>query len=184
MRLTLLASLSLLVAFAPSADAQKIHDVGRKATVASASAVADVRAQWKSMIGNVLQSAMDVPEDKYGFKPSPDVRSFGELFAHVAGSQSMFCAIALGEKAPPEDAVRSTTKAGLIDALKQSNANCDRAYAQSPAAAAASVDVFGEQHSRLYALMMNATHDAEHYGNLVTYLRMNGMVPPSSKPSR
>jgi hypothetical protein len=46
------------------------------------------------------------------------------------------------------------------------------------------VDVFGDQHSRLYVLMMNATHDAEHYGNLVTYMRMNGMVPPSSKPSR
>lgn len=185
MRLTLLASLALLVAIAIPASAQKkTPPIGMKATIVPASAVADVRAQWKSMMGNVLQSALDVPEDKYGFKPSPDVRSFGELFAHVAGAQSMFCAVALGEKAPPEDAIHATTKAGLIDALKQSNADCERAYAQSPAAAAANVDVFGEQHSRLYALMMNATHDAEHYGNLVTYLRMNGMVPPSSKPSR
>lgn len=185
MRLTVSASLALLVAITLPAHAQKkTHPVGSKATVASASAVADARAQWKSMMANVLQSAMDVPEDKYGFKPSPDVRSFGELFAHVAGAQSMFCALALGEKAPPEDAVRSTTKAGLVEALKQSNADCERAYAQSPEAAAANVDVFGEQHSRLYALMMNVTHDAEHYGNLVTYLRINGMVPPSSKPAR
>lgn len=176
--------LALLLAITTSAGAQKTRTAGRKATVSSASAVADVRAQWKSMSGYVLQSAVDVPEDKYGFKASPDVRSFGELFAHVAGAQSMFCAVALGEKAPAEDAVRATTKAGLVDALKQSNVDCERAYAQTPEAAATNVDVFGEQHSRLYALMMNATHDAEHYGNLVTYMRMNGMVPPSSKPSR
>ena len=76
------------------------------------------------------------------------------------------------------------TKAELIEALKQSNRNCDRAYGQTDAASGASVDVFGEQHSRMYALMMNATHDGEHYGNLVTYMRMNGMVPPSSKPAK
>lgn len=132
----------------------------------------------------VLQSAMDVPEDKYAFKPTPEVRSFAELFAHVAGAQSMFCAIALGEKAPAEDAVTATTKADLIAAIKQSNTNCERAYAQGDAAVGASVGMFGEQHSRLYVLVMNATHDAEHYGSLVTYMRMNGMVPPSSKPSR
>jgi uncharacterized damage-inducible protein DinB len=136
------------------------------------------------MSGYVLQSAMDVPEEKYGFKASPDVRSFAELFAHVAGSQSMFCAVALGESQPAEDAVKATTKAALIEALKKSNADCDRAYAQTNAEASRNVDVFGEKRSRLYALILNATHDGEHYGNLVTYMRMNGMVPPSSKPSR
>ena len=133
------------------------------------------------MSGYVLQTAMDVPEDKYSYRPTPAVRSFGELFAHVAGAQSMFCAMALGETGPGEDAVKAATKTQLVDALKQSNTNCERAYAQSDAAASASIDVFGEPHSRLYALMMNATHDSEHYGNLVTYLRLNGMVPPSSK---
>ena len=175
------AALFLILAAAPL-SAQST--VAKKATATRTSAVADIRTNWKNMSGYVLQSAMDVPEDKYGFKPSPDVRSFGELFAHVAGSQSMFCAIALGEKEPAEDAVKATTKAALIDALKKSNADCERAYAQTDAAASTQVNVFGDQHSRLYALMMNATHDGEHYGNLVTYMRMNGMVPPSSKPSR
>jgi uncharacterized damage-inducible protein DinB len=127
---------------------------------------------------------MDVPEEKYSYKPTPDVRSFGEMFGHVAGAESMFCAMALGEKPPAEDAVAVKTKAGLIAALKQSAANCERAYGQSDAAVASNIDVFGAQRSRLYALMMNATHDGEHYGNLVTYLRMNGMVPPSSRPAR
>ena len=160
------------------------HSAVAKRPATQLSATADARAQWLSVSGFLLQSAMDVPEDKYSYKPTPEVRSFAELFGHVAGAQSMFCAMALGEKPPAESAVAITTKAALIDALKRSNKDCDLAYAQNDASVAANVDVFGEQHSRLYALIMNATHDNEHYGNLVTYLRMNGMVPPSSKPSK
>ena len=178
--------LPLLVAFvAVPAFGQTAKQAGTPAPRPSTvSAVADIRAHWKTLSGYVLQSAMDVPEEKYSYKPTADVRSFAELFGHVAGSQSMFCAMALGEKAPTEDAVTAKTKAELIEALKQSNRNCERAYGQTDAAVGGQVDVFGEQHSRLYALMMNATHDGEHYGNLITYLRMNGMVPPSSRPAK
>jgi uncharacterized damage-inducible protein DinB len=177
--------LAAVAAVASPALAQSVAQTGApRAAAASPSPVADIRAQWKSLSGYVLETAMDVPESKYAYKPTPDVRSFGELFAHLAGSQSMFCAIALGEKPPAEDAVTARSKAELVGALKQSNVACERAYTQTDAAASMSVDVFGQQHSRLYALMMNATHDGEHYGNLVTYLRMNGMVPPSSKPGR
>jgi uncharacterized damage-inducible protein DinB len=151
----------------------------------AASPVADARALFKEASDYILESANDVPEAKYGYKPIAGVRSFGELFAHVAGAQTMFCAIALGEKPPAEDAVEKTakTKAALIAALKASSASCARAYAQSDAAASETVDLFGAPRTRLYVLLMNATHDNEHYGNLVTYLRMNGMVPPSSKPT-
>ena len=176
--------LLLAVFVALPAFAQNAKQGAMSKPHSGSSPVADIRSHWKTLSGFVLQSAVDVPEDKYGYKPTADVRSFGELFAHVAGAQSMFCAIALGEKPPAEDAVSAKTKAGLIDALKASNANCERAYAQSDADAGRNVDVFGEQHSRMYTLMMNATHDGEHYGNLITYLRMNGMVPPSSKPSK
>ena len=175
----------LLAAFvALPAFAQNTKQVATPKSRAGASAVADIRTHWKMLSGYIVESAVDVPEDKYDYKPTPTVRSFGEMFAHVAGAQSMFCAIALGEKPPAEDAVTARTKAGVIEALKASNTNCERAYAQSDADAGKNVDVFGDQHTRLYALMMNATHDGEHYGNLITYLRMNGMVPPSSKPGR
>ena len=173
-------SLLLVVALASPAFAQSAQQAGAP-KAASHSAVADTRALWQQLSGFVLQSAIDVPEDKYGFKPTPAVRSFGELFAHVAGAQSMFCAIALGQTPPAEDAVKATTKQALIDALKKSNADCDKAYAQSDADAGGQVNLFGQQKSRLYALMMNATHDGEHYGNLITYLRLNGMIPPSSR---
>ena len=176
--------LLLLAAVASPALAQNVKSAGTKATVAKLSAVSDIRAHWLTLSGYVLQSAMDVPEEKYSFKPASGVRSFGELIQHVAGAQSMFCAMALGEKPPAEDAVHASTRAELIEAMKQSNRNCERAYAQSDAEASAATDVFGEQHSRLYALMMNATHDGEHYGNIITYMRINGMIPPSSRPAK
>ena len=149
-----------------------------------ASPTASARMLWQDVTGYIVQSAADVPEDKYGYKPTPAVRSFGELIGHIAGSQSMFCAMALGEKEPAEDAVEksTTSKAGLIAALKASNDYCARAYALSDAATAATIKVFGADRTKLYALMMNATHDNEHYGNIVTYMRLNGMVPPSSRP--
>ncbi len=78
----------------------------------------------------------------------------------------------------------ATTKATLVDALKASTACCERACAQSDAAAQASVEIFGQQRTRLWVLGMNGVHNGEHYGNLVTYLRINGIVPPASRPRR
>ena len=80
---------------------------------------------------------------------------FGELFAHIAGSQNMYCAMALGEKAPDEADVEKNakTKAAIVAALKASNTYCDKAYTQSEDKLKASVDVFGEQHSRYYTLI-------------------------------
>jgi len=149
-----------------------------------ASATANARMLWEDVAGYLVQSATDMPAEKYGYKPTPAVRSFGELIGHVAGSQNMFCAMALGEKPPAEDAVEkaATSKDALVQALKASNDYCRKAYMLSDDALAGTMDVFGRQRSKLFVLMMNATHDNEHYGNIVTYLRMNGMVPPSSRP--
>ncbi|HTE44387.1 MAG TPA: DinB family protein [Gemmatimonadaceae bacterium] len=149
-----------------------------------ASPVASARTIWKQTADYLVAAASDMPEGTYSFRPTPDVRTFGEVIGHVAGSQNMFCALALGEPAPAEDAVEkaATTKAALIAALRKSNDNCDRAYQQTDKASTAEIDLFGNKRSRFYALMQNAAHDGEHYGNIVTYLRMNKMVPPSSKP--
>lgn len=151
---------------------------------AAAPRMSDARMLWEDVANYLVQSAIDMPADKYAFKPTPAVRSFGEIIGHVAGSQNMFCAMALGEKPPAEDAVEkaATTKDALVAALKASNDYCRKAYALPPESLTGMVDVFGQQRSKMFTLLMNATHDNEHYGNLVTYLRMNGMVPPSSRP--
>jgi uncharacterized damage-inducible protein DinB len=148
------------------------------------SAVATTRMLWQDVTNYIVQSAVDMPAEKYAFKPTASVRSFGELIGHIAGAQNMFCALALGEKPPAEDAVENvaTTKDDLVKALKASNDGCKRAYMQKDADVRGTVDLFGQPGSRLLVLMMNATHDNEHYGNIVTYLRMNGIVPPSSRP--
>jgi uncharacterized damage-inducible protein DinB len=149
-------------------------------------ATSATRLLWEGNRNYITQSAADVPENLYSFRPAPDVRTFGEIIGHVAGSQTMFCAIVLGEKVPEEDAVEKTakTKAALVEALKKSNDYCARAYATTDQSNLAMVDLFGQQRSKLYTLMMNASHDGEHYGNLVTYMRINKIVPPSSRPSR
>ena len=148
------------------------------------SPVKEARLLWKSIIVNINQAADEMPESMYAYRPTPDVRSVGEMFAHVAGSQKMFCAMALGDKVPGEADVEKTakTKAAIVAALKESNTYCEKAYTQPDESVKAPVDVFGEQHPRFYALLMNATHDGEHYGNIVTYMRMNKLVPPSSRP--
>ena len=154
------------------------------AAAQSPSATAEARALWKSIIVNVNQTAEELSDSMYAYRPTPDVRTVGEMIAHVAGSQKMFCAMALGDKVPGEADVEKAakTKAAIVAALKESNQYCERAYSQPDANVKAMVDIFGQQHSRFYALMMNATHDGEHYGNLVTYMRMNKLVPPSSRP--
>ena len=151
---------------------------------AAQSPTSEARALWKSNISNVNAAADELSEALYAYRPTPDVRTFGELFAHIAGSQNMYCALALGEKPPAEDAVEkgAKTKAAIVAALKQSNTYCERAYAQQDSNLKASVDIFGQQHPRFYALIANASHDAEHYGNIVTYMRLNKLVPPSSRP--
>jgi hypothetical protein len=68
-----------------------------------------------------------------------------------------------------------------VAALKASTQYCSKAYAQTDGAAQGKTKLFGQERTRLYALGLNATHDAEHYGNIVTYLRVNGIVPPSSR---
>jgi uncharacterized damage-inducible protein DinB len=146
-------------------------------------AVGTARELWQAQSGYVTQAAVDMPEAKYSYKPTPDVRTFGQLIAHVAGSQYMICAAAIGDSARAEDDIEKskTSKADLVAAMRASNEYCARAYRQTDDASARTVKIFGQERTRLYVLTMNATHDAEHYGNLVTYLRLNGMIPPSSK---
>jgi uncharacterized damage-inducible protein DinB len=149
-------------------------------------AVANARTLWQDVTAQVTQIAEEVPDSLYGFKPASTVRSFGELFGHVAGAQYMFCAAAVGDPPREEDAVEksATSKAALVAALKASTAYCERAYAQTDAGAQAPVEIFGQQRTRLWVLGMNGVHNGEHYGNLVTYLRINGIVPPASRPRR
>ncbi len=177
MRSISLLSLAALLSAAPS------HPV----TSAAPSAIAADREIWTIMIGWVTAAAEQVPDSSYSYRPTPAVRTFGQVIAHIAGSQDMFCAQALGDKAPDSDAIEKSTtgKAALVAALKTSTEHCQKAYAMSDAdAAKRPVMMFAGERTALWALLYNTTHDGEHYGNIVTYMRMLGMTPPSSQPAR
>lgn len=175
--LTLMLTLSLGTAVAASRSG------GGTEADAQVDAVRTSRMLWEQFTDHITTVAEELPESTYAYRPTPEVRSFGQLFGHVAGAQYLFCAAALGEAPREEDAIEKTRtrKAELVAALKASTEYCARAYDQSDAAAAGNTTLFGQERTRLFALGLNAAHNAEHYGNLVTYLRLNGIVPPSSR---
>ncbi len=134
---------------------------------------------------NIIRSAEKMPEENYSFKPVPEVRSFGQLLGHVADAQYLFCSAVLGETNRGPGVEKSkTSKADLVQALKDAFAYCDKAYdGMTDAQAATMVKFFvGGEQTKLMVLSFNTAHNNEHYGNIVTYLRMKGLVPPSSEP--
>jgi uncharacterized damage-inducible protein DinB len=133
----------------------------------------------------LLRSAEKVPEENYNFKPTDAVRSFGQIVGHVADAQYLFCSIELDEKNPaPKIEQSKTSKADLIAALKDAFAYCDKAYdGMTDASATQMVKLFGNDAPKLDVLTVNNMHNMEHYGNLVTYMRLKNIVPPSSEPA-
>lgn len=131
----------------------------------------------------LMRSAQKMPEENYGFKPVDTVRSYGQIVGHLADAQYLFCAIALGEKGPGLDIEHTkTTKADLVAALTTAFAYCDKAYdTMTDATGAQMIKLFGSDAPRFSALEVNNMHNLEHYGNLATYMRIKGIVPPSSE---
>jgi uncharacterized damage-inducible protein DinB len=142
----------------------------------------------KTMFGitknNILRSVDKIPDDLWSFQPTKDVRTFGQLFAHVADGQYEFCGAAAEGKGVEKGLEKTLkTKAEISSALKEAFAYCDGAYAKmTDANAAELVTFFGMKITKLGAMDFNIAHNMEHYGNLVTYMRLKGIVPPSSEP--
>jgi uncharacterized damage-inducible protein DinB len=134
--------------------------------------------------GVVIAAAEKVPEESYAFKPTPEVRSFGQLIGHIANSQYFFCALAAGEPKPPSDVEKTkTSKADLIAGLKEAVAYCSTKYADmTDTKGAETVKFMNMDMARLTLLAANFAHVYEHYGNMVTYMRIRGIVPPTSTP--
>jgi uncharacterized damage-inducible protein DinB len=183
-RALLLTLLIFLLAPAAAAPAQ-----GNPPSAAAAASQSNpLTTHNKELYGGVkkilLRSAEKMPEENYSFKPTEAVRSFGQIVGHVADSQYAFCSVVLGEKNPaPKVEKTKTSKADLIAALKDAFAYCDKAYdGLTDASAVQMVKFMGADRPKLGVLTINNVHTIEHYGNLVTYLRMRNIVPPTSDP--
>ena len=154
---------------------------------ASPSMASVVKSMHAIIRRNLAEAAEAMPADEYAFKPTPEVRSFGQVIGHVAFGNFLFCAMAKGE--PPPSATNyertATDKAALVKALRDSLAYCDDVYAATTDANFSQlIKVPGPkgatESSRGSALVFNTTHNNEHYGNLVVYMRLKGHVPPST----
>jgi uncharacterized damage-inducible protein DinB len=138
---------------------------------------------YSSVKASILKAADQVPESDYSYRPTEKVRTFGELVAHIADGQYEFCSAALADKSEhPSVEKAKKTKGEIVDALKTAFAYCDKAYDDmTDAHAADELDFFNRKLTRINLLSFNAAHNDEHYGNIATYMRMKGLIPPTSK---
>lgn len=159
------------------------HALAQEPAAPASPMISAVKGTLGMVKGYILKSADKVAEADYAFKPTPEVRSFGQMFGHIANANFMICSRAAGEKSPSaENFEQKTAKADLVKALADSFAYCDGVFGRlTDASGAEMVDFFGGKQPKLAVLAFNNAHNFEHYGNLVTYLRLKGMVPPSSE---
>src|SRR5690349_16197814 len=132
---------------------------------------------------NLVAAAEKMPEENYSFKPTPEVRSFGQIVGHLADSQYFFCSSAAGDTKPPGGIEKSkTSKTELVSALKEAVAYCSKTYAgMTDAKGSEMTKMMNLDFAKLTVLSANTAHDYEHYGNMVTYMRLKGIVPPTSE---
>lgn len=146
--------------------------------------VSSIRGNYDLVKGHILKAAEQISEENYAFKASPDVRSLGQLFGHIADANFGICSAATGSKAGAMSGTEKskTAKNDIVEALQASFKFCDAAFDGMTDAKANETTKFflPGTHTRLGLLAFNASHDWEHYGNIVTYMRLKGMVPPSS----
>ncbi len=153
------------------------------------STVAEVNAFYTTIASYITRSLTMVPADKLTYQPTPEVRSFARLFAHITDDNNGACAAMAGVTpaparmdtgAAPNWAADKMAKADLDKALNDSVALCQKAFATLNQTNMMESAGGRGTRTKIGNLIYNTSHINEHYGNLVTYLRLNGMVPPSS----
>ena len=182
---SLIACPALIVGTAVPAVAQTSD--GGADELLSPSMAASLKAMHAVIRRNLAEGAAAMPAGEYSFKPTPQVRSFAELVGHVINANFYFCSQARGEKPNfgGADYSKTTDIAVLVKALNDALAYCDATYdGTTDANVTQAVGVAGRGSSkpttRGLVLMFNTTHNNEHYGNLVVYMRLKGHVPPST----
>ncbi len=143
--------------------------------------IAEGKAAYTGIKNNLLKAADKMPEEAYSFKPTPELQSFGERVAHVAG-QIGGCSGLTGER-KPNAATGKTAKADLVAALKASFDACDAAWDSMDDKTAMEMVAGrgGAQRPKLAVLIQNTLHIDEVYGTMTVYMRLKGIVPPSSE---
>lgn len=152
--------------------------------------VSEAKFPWTVVRDNLLKMAEKMPAENYSFKPTPEIESFGQRLAHIAGANLFICQGVMGKPTTPRPRPAATSKPELIALLKQASAACDSAFDSLTDAAA--MEKIGSRlggpfppeptRTKLATLNNMVRHSNEMYGYMCVYLRLKGIVPPSSAP--
>jgi hypothetical protein len=180
MKLTSLAATLALLLAPAAASAQ----MGQGAPTTTGLA-AGIQRDYAGVKQNLTEAAANMPEEHYLFEPNPEIRNFGELFGHVANAQFGNCAVAKGEANPnqgKDQELLNESKTEYIAALKASFDYCDPVYAALTDASAMEMVKRGANNiARGAVLSNNNAHSNEMYGTTAVYMRLKGLVPPSTE---
>lgn len=142
---------------------------------------AELKGSYTTIKNNLIKSAEKMPEEHYGFKPSPEMQSFRERLAHIADSTARTCGAVKGEQ-KNIGAASKTTKAEMVAALNEAFTYCDSVIdSMTDAELTKMVTSSRGQRSRLATLSGMVTHNTSIYGALTVYMRLKGVIPPSSE---
>ena len=183
----MLVAVAMVLALPAYAQDAAKKDAAPKPAVSPSQALLDA---WNDVGRKIIAMAEDFPEDKYDFKPVPAQRSFAEQLLHAAGANYFFTNPAMGLKPPPgEDPKRDQykTKADVVAYVKKSFADGAAAIKQKGDKGLSDlvVDPFANQQTRVSDMAWGLLeHSGEHYGQLVVYYRVAGLVPPESRPKK
>lgn len=149
----------------------------------------EVKTIYTNVQTNIVKSAEQFPADKLTWQPTPAVRSWARLIGHITDDNNGACwALAGDAQAPPrvdtqdnqDSPANKLSKDDLVNGLKASVERCNKAFAAVTDANLGERNGATARRSKLGTLIYNTSHTNEHYGNIVTYMRLNNMVPPSS----
>jgi uncharacterized damage-inducible protein DinB len=148
-----------------------------------------LQGQYATLKRNIAGSVDKMPAVHFSFKPVPEVMSYAELITYVVQTQYGYCTVKGGTNTGASLNVKVTDKAAVGRLMKDSFAYCDDAFAAVTTGNAQEMLTRGSapnqrQLARVNQLTQLIVHGNEHYGNLVTYMRMRGIVPPTSTPSQ
>jgi hypothetical protein len=167
---------------APPADAQKMAELGTVTSPVSGFVKAGVPRYEKNMVG----AAEAMPAEKYSFKPTPEMNSFGHLVMHITQSNNTFCSKISGQAAPDVKIAETDAKDKLVAAMKDSFAFCTTALANVDDSKLGDQFMFfgNRPISRGGALVALQGSWTDHYATEAIYLRLNGILPPTAQPEK
>jgi len=187
-RATIAMGIAVLAAtaFADAAQAQGRGGGGRGGAPACATLACDVQADWGRSMNLLTRTAEAMPEDKWNFKTTEPQRTFGQHVMHIVQIDSKLLA-ALGAKTPaPKINMNATSKTDVMNALRQSleyGQAVVKEFEDAGLLERVNGVFLGPSASRVRIINFSMAHSQDVYGQLVVYLRLNGIVPPASNPA-